>query len=351
MSPNKVLAALLVFVFLVFTLAVILTWSVRANILNADAYVEALEQAGFFEVPYDLIRDGDIPAPGGLLLKKGPLSVISGAELEAVARELAPPEWLRPQMERAVRDLIVVPAAPELDEPPDLTISLREVKERALGEPGDRALAIVLGALPVCAPGRAPLELGRDTPVCRPVDLDLDVFLRRLKSLLALLVDRVPDTYQLSWQPRQEAVLEDLQRAGRNLYRLQFVLLLLAVFNLALLGLIWLLAVRSPAEWLRWTGVPVLLLGLLTMLSALLIPRVVSWSLESTAFWAEAEVSAPLARALEDAVFAYTPMMLRPALFVGSVLTVVGLLLTLVSPFFPGRLQRLPLSTKPMVQR
>jgi hypothetical protein len=340
-SLNKVLSALLIIVFVIFTLAAILAWSVRANILNADAYVEALEGAGLFEVPYQLIHDGDIPKVGGLLLKEGPLSAISGAKLEAAARELAPPDWLRAQLERAIRDLLAVASAPELDALPDLVISLQEVKARALGAPGDRALALVIEALPDCAPGQAPFDLSSDTPICKPAGVDLTPFLTQLKTLLAPLVERVPDTYQVTWQPEQRDVLEDLGRAGQALDRLQAVLLLLVVLNLALMGLIWLLAVRSPGEWLRWTGGPLLLVGSLALLVALLVPRVVAWVLEEGDLWARGDVPPAVTQALEGAILDMALILLRPAMFVGAALAAVGLLLALVSLLFPGRRRRM----------
>jgi hypothetical protein len=342
MALNKVLAALLVVPFVFFTLIVILTWSAGDTVLDADAYVDTLTEAGFFEVPYHMIREGDIPGAGGLLLTEGPLSIVSGAELEAVARELAPPEWLRAQLERAIRDLVAVSDRSELDELPSLVISLREVKARVLGVPGDRALSIVIDALPECAAGQAPLDLSSDTPVCVPPGVDLASFLGELKTLLAPLVERVPDTYRVSWQPVQRDVLGDLQRAGRVVNQLRFVLLFLIALNLALLGLIWLLAVRSPAEWLRWTGLPLLLLGLLTLFLTWLVPQTVNWALDSQALWADGELPTVLIQALDAAIQDFTLLLFRPARFIGVVLAIVGLLLTLISPVFPGQRQSVP---------
>jgi hypothetical protein len=337
MFLNKAIAALLVVVFVLFTGAAILVWSVEDNILDADAYVQVLDEAGFYEVPYELIRDGEIPTAGGLLLEEGPLSVVSGTDLEVIARELAPPDWLQAQIERAVRDLVAVAEEPERKQMPGLVISLRQIKVRALDEPGDRALSIAVEALPVCAPGRLPLEFDSDTPVCKPPDVDLNPFLSRLKTLLGPLVERVPDTFVVGWQPEQQDVLEDLRQTGQTLDRLRFALLLLVALNLALLALIWVLAVRSPAEWLRWTGVPLLLLGLLALLLAVLTPRLVVAALEARSLWAEGNIPAPLARSLESAIRDFIPGLFRPALLAGMVLSGVGLLLALVSPLFPGR--------------
>jgi len=342
MSLNKAIAALLVILFVIFTLAVILGWSVQEKILDADAYVQALDEAGFYEVPYQLIREGEIPAAGGLLLEEGPLSVVSGSDLEAIARELGPPDWLRAQIEHAIRDLVAVAKEPELNRMPGLVISLREVKSRALGEPGERALSIAVEALPLCAPDRAPLEFDSDTPVCKPPEVDLGPFLNRLKLLLGPLVERVPDTFTVSWQPEQQDTLEDLRQARQILNRLRFALLFLIVLNLALIGLIWVLAVRSPAEWLRWTGVPLLLLGVLALFVALLTPGLVVAALDARSLWAEGNVPAPLAQSLESAIHDFIPGLFRPALLIGVVLSGVGLLLTLVSPLFPGRRRRMP---------
>jgi hypothetical protein len=347
MSLNKVLAALLVVIFVIFGFVVVVTWSVERNILDVEAYISALDEAEFFEVPYQLIREGEIPTPGGLLLKEGPLSVVSDLDMEAIARELAPPAWLRDQLERAIRDLLAVPEKSELDELPDLVISLSEVKERVLGEPGDRALSIVVQSLPVCASGRVPLDLNSDTPVCKPTQADLNPFLDQLKMLMTPLVQRVPDTYRVSWQPEQQDVLDDLQQAAQTLNRLRFALLLVAALDVALLCLVWVLAVRSPAEWLRWAGVPFLLLGLLVLLAALLIPRGLIWSLDIPALSAERNVPASLVESLDKAAGGFVPLLFRPARFLGVALTIVGLLLTLISPLFPGTRQRLWVASTP----
>ena len=340
MSLSKILAALLVIVFVAFSLVVILTSSVRANALNADAYVDALEGADFFKAPYQMIRDGEIPKVGGLLLREGPLAAVSGAEIEAVVRELAPPDWLRAQLERAIRDLLAVAAEPDLDELPELTISLSEVKARAMGESGDRALALVVEALDDCPPGQGPFDFSHDTPFCKPAGVNLDYFLSQLKMLLIPLVERLPDTYQVNWQSEQQDALQELQRGGQTLEQLQVVLLLLAVLNMALLGVIWLLAVRSPGEWLRWTGGPLLLLGLLALLAALPAPRAVAWWLDNSPLWTEVNVPAHLGRAVELAIVDLAGVLFRPALLAGVALVVIGLPLVMVSLLFPGRRQR-----------
>ncbi len=340
MSVSKALAALLVIVFVILGLFIILTWSVERDLLNADVYVETLDEAGFFELPYQLIREGDIPGAGGILLTEGPLSVVSGPQLEAVARELAPPDWLRAQLERGVRDVLAVAEAPEVEELPALVISLSEVKARALSEPGDRALNIVISALPQCVAGQVPLDMARAVPVCVPADLNVPVFTGELKTLLTPYVERVPDTYRVQWQPEQQDALQDLQRAGRTLDQLRVALLLLVALSAALLALIWLLAVRSPAEWLRWTGAPLLLLGGLALVAGWLPPRLIETGLERADLWSEASVPVAVGETMEQTVLALTETLFQPAVMVGLLLVVVGLALTLVSPLFPGRQAR-----------
>jgi hypothetical protein len=156
------------------------------------------------------------------------------------------------------------------------------------------------------------------------------------------MVERVPETYTVIWQPEERDVLEDLARARQVFDRLRVVLLLLVVLNVALLGLVWLLAVRSPAEWLRWTGGPLLFLGLLALLATLLIPQVVSWGFDNSTLWVEGNVPAPLAQALERAILDFILLLFRPALFVSAALVAIGLLLMLISALFPGRRQRVP---------
>jgi hypothetical protein len=339
MTFNKLLAILLVVLFVIFTLAAILTWLVGDRILDDEAYVQALEAADFFEVPYQLIREGQVPEAGGLLLTEGPLSVVSGEDLEIIARELAPPDWLRAQVERAIRDVLAVAEAPEVETLPHLAISLQEVKARALGEPGDRALSVVVEALPECEPGQAPLDVGRDQPICTPAGVDVRPFVSQLKVLLRPLVTRVPDTYQVTWPAGAQDVLEDLQRAGQILERLRVILVLLIALNGALLALIWLLVARSPAEWLRWTGGPLLLLGGAVFLAGWLIPRFVDWRLDQAQAWPQ-NVSPVLIQSLEAAVNHFTALLLEPVTLAGVILFAVGLSLMLLSLPFGTRSER-----------
>ena len=339
MSFNKLLAILLVIVFVIFTLAAILTWLVGNHILDDEAYVQALEEADFFEVPYQLIREGHIPEAGGLLLEQGPLAVVSGEDLETIARELAPPDWLRVQVERAIRDVLTVAETPEVGTLPDFLISLQEVKARALGAPGDRALQVVIEALPECEPGQMPLDVGRDQPICTPAGVDVTPFMGQLKGLLSLLVARVPDTYRVTWPAGAQDVLEDLQQAGHTLERLRVILILLIALNGALLALIWLLVVRSPAEWLRWTGGPLLLLGGAVFLAGWLIPRFVDQRLDQAQVWPQ-DISAALIQSLQGAVNHFTALLLEPVTLAGVVLFAVGLSLMLLSLPFGARSER-----------
>ncbi len=116
--------------------------------------------------------------------------------------------------------------------------------------------------------------------------------------------------------------------------QMQVLLLFLLLLNLALLGAIWALAARSPAEWLRWTGGPLLLLGLLALGLGLAAPRAVTWWLENSALWTGINVPARLDQVLELTIVDLAGVMFRPALLAGAALAVVGLLLALLSLLF-----------------
>jgi hypothetical protein len=337
---NKGLAVLLVVVLAAFVAAIILAWSVQLHILDADVYVEALDQTGFFQVPYQMIREGQIPGVAGLLLREGPFSILSGSDQEAVARELAPEDWLRSELTAGIRDLFQVAHSAEVDRMPDLVISLQDVKNRALGEPGQRALLIVLNAIPACAPGEAPVDLTRGTVVCLPPDIDPTAYINEIRLLLVPLVFRLPDTYRVSWQPDQRQALEDLRQTGQTMDRFRSVLLLMLALGVALLAMIWVLAVRSPAELLRWTGGPLLFTGLLVLLLAVLLPTGANAVLDYRSVLNSGDIPAPLSQTLADAVPGLIDQMFRPALFAGGLLALVGLVLTAVSPLFPGRQPR-----------
>jgi hypothetical protein len=115
---------------------------------------------------------------------------------------------------------------------------------------------------------------------------------------------------------------------------------LMLTLSAALLALIWVLAVRSPAEWLRWTGGPLLFTGLLVLLLAVLLPVGVNSVLDYRSVLNSGDIPAPLSQALADAVPDFINQLFRPALFAGGLLALVGLVLVAASPLFPGRQPR-----------
>ncbi len=321
-----------VFCFVFFAGAFILVWSIQDRLLDADTWVAALDRAGLFELPYELIGDGEVPGFARDLLTQGPLAALQDADLEQVARDLAPVEWLRQQVRQTLQA--------NLDqlgqrESVDVVVSLAEVKARALGDPGERALERVIASLPLCQSGQTPFQLSPDIPLCRPPDVEPSLFGSTLKTYLTLYVERLPDRWRVGVGSRDRQITRDLRRVGKALNWLEARLPLALALALGSLLLAWLLAVRSPGQWLRWTGGPLLLLGLVTSLVAVLVPPVIAWQVEGGRFWPDSDLPARLRQAASQVPADLASVLFQFTLLVGVVIVVMGGVLVVVSFFFP----------------
>ncbi|MEJ2750709.1 MAG: hypothetical protein P8183_22800, partial [Anaerolineae bacterium] len=215
-----------------------------------------------------------------------PIPVDTAVLAEAIQMVL-PPEWMSSQMETAVDDVF---DGLEAGTPTDIVVELdaAPLLARVRGEPGQQAMTLVVESLPPCAEGNDSAALtvrGVAVPDCLPPDLTAAEAAQLAHDLLVETLDQNP---QLVAEAEQLQV--PLLTLGRLSPKRRFLFEWLHWFFLVaqgwagflwlipagLLLLIWLLVVRSWADWGRWWGWPLLVTAVLTFLAAWSMPLVIT---------------------------------------------------------------------------
>lgn len=238
------------------------------------------------------------------------------AVLAEVVTLLAPPGWLSTQTDTAVDTLFNALETGNLSAS-SVELDAQPLLDRMQGEPGQRAVAVVVGSLPLCA---SPADFAPQTgqlpiPTCVPPEVDVALLaqqahanvveaLRQNPQLDAQIgLFRLPLLQNDSFTPEAQAAF---QRASRTFRLLQQGTALLWLLPLSCLLLILLLAVRSLGEWGRWWGWPLLAAAVSALLLALVLPAL------ATFFWRTAVLTPAAGFSLALPVEQMLPQLVEP---------------------------------------
>ena len=293
----KALAVLpICFCFFVLFLLFLGIFNARITMFDAGFYKDHLLKSNIYERAYtDLLpafvepneENKAIGFFGNLEERIG----LTDADIESLARQLFPPEFIRSNSERFV-DEIVAYAKNDTDTL-DLTLDLRRRKARApaillefVGKRFD-TLRDCTGGLAAEIREMEKLTQGGDLPSCFPAQAALQTGLSRasvkstftdtIETEVRNTVDReVPDVVDLVQEAAdqtdqtREEFLEDLDDARPWMsFTLSWGLVLCGLLLAMLLGLIGLLYRTSPRTALRWAGTIVFLSALVPLIGFL----------------------------------------------------------------------------------
>lgn len=209
------------------------------------------------------------------------LPVSTDVVIEAVT-VLAPPDWVSSQTDPAVDALFdaletgeLTTAAVELD--------ALGLLERARGEPGRQAVSVIINNLPVCTDPAAVLTPPAPgaLPTCLPPAINPDALTQQVHTVLVQTLDQNPQIQEqarivrlplLESEQATPQAQAQFQRAHQLFWLAQRASWSLWLLPLGCLLLILLLVVRSPGEWGRWWGWPLLGAALTALFFALVLP-------------------------------------------------------------------------------
>jgi hypothetical protein len=334
-------SAIVVAIILVFTLVLVLfLFNFGRVITDREAIKIALkEEVLLDEATADLVRAelDNLPA-----LQVLPPAIRESESLQGALDTLITSEWAAGQTEvviDALFDYFETGDESELE----IALDIGELLRSLRGETGRQLVVAVLEGLPTCSLDELPdidLASGKiEISGCMPPFVPIDLVANSLHALLVNAIDEdtasafVGDSIEINLleldpQSRTEA-LASFQRV-RQLYSVgRFTSWLLWLVPLACLGLIVILAVRSPGGFGHWLGWPLLVAAGIALVAAyLILPLLLNFGLDALVTSAPSEGSTPLAfRVLRVALEAMADIWLARVKLQSVLVLIAGLFL------------------------
>ncbi|MEX1247685.1 MAG: hypothetical protein WEA61_04335 [Anaerolineales bacterium] len=215
---------------------------------------------------------------------------------------------------------------------PDLHLDLTGLKANA-ADKASQVMVVILDALPACSAdaastfisGAAGVAAMGAIPACRPEEPVYTEIITQVGGALGQMVSRTPDTFDLSQITQGQDAPEELVRLRESLIRLRFGLAWGWVAVLAIGLLAAALAAHGFISFLRWSGWPIMISGLLTLalgLSVFAFTFSFLESLLSSTIGSDSTTMNVLASAVAGGVLNQVG---GPLLLQGAIATVLGL--------------------------
>ena len=263
---RRVFAILFSGAFVALLLLTTLALSLRSFVFDAGFYVGALKAQGVFQ---RLEQD-----PLGVLdlTDQIPqLAAIPQALQQQVITTILPAGWLEKQVTQIAQAVLVWLVAGE-DGAPEISIDLRQLKDRLQGPPGRQVVEEVVNTIPTCRPDQQPQLTWVELPECLPDVFDRNFISDQVAVSLADTAGRLPSQFDIG--PRLSPYL----RGGLkfNGQRVGVVVLDAGLLILALgTGVLWIVAAvlggRRRRERWQWLGGTLLAASVLTIGLSLLL--------------------------------------------------------------------------------
>jgi hypothetical protein len=170
------------------------------------------------------------------------------------------------------------------------SVPLDEFKTNLISEGGDDLIQLILSAQPRCteeqiAQLRSTSFGEEETPpiICAASGEMLDVLSTELRSQLSEAISSIPDKATFIKPPStSDSSSENGPFSGKNpqevLKKINLVVRLSPLLPLVLLLLVAVFGVRSMKGWLRWWGIPILIVGLITLTIGIALRPLLDWT-------------------------------------------------------------------------
>jgi len=303
---SKAIAAILTIVFVITTLVVLMLFNIERGLLQADIFKDAMAEQGFYDQLPGLLADqlqgsmtynpcendptqceGEGPPGEG---EGGPPDIMTNLTTEDWERLLGgliPPSWLQTQVESVLDQAFAFLETGNTE--PGVLISMVTLKAHIAGEEGLQAILGVIQSKPPCTEeqlnqlgqfGGDMTELISVLLTCSPPQELIDEFLPEIRPILEEVVAGIKDEVNLL--DSLGGMLAGEGDGGFDLEILGLIRLairLSPLLPLALLLLVTLFGVRSLKGFLRWWGIPLLIVGVIAVVGAAMIPLLLNWAI------------------------------------------------------------------------
>ena len=287
----KVFAILFSILFVITGVIAILMFTATKLAFDPVMYKQALSSTDIYErvpellgeqIVYSLNRNPCIQNPATCTeeqLNATPsyLFSIDAPTWETIITKFIDPEWFKEQTESAIDQIIEFLVTP--GETFSLDVSLVELKARIRGEEGYQAVVSLINSLEPCSSGDMlnllNAALGFDelssVSLCRPSESVLTLGESAIRESLNVVADKLPDNTSILVETTSPGFKNNLAATQRSMQLLRTLTQLSPIIPLSLLLIITLLVVRSLKGFLKWWGIPLVSVALLTFVCSLLL--------------------------------------------------------------------------------
>lgn len=356
---GRLVALIIIFVLVVITPPLILAYNVQEAAVNGDFLDELVQDPRVFEeaIP-EMADDMATSIRRDLELRNEPIAQLDAQEWEQILYAVVPPDFMQEWAQGSIDSLQTsLRRGGRFLE--DIVLPFGEIRDNIVNDPEQTVLRTITAAQLACSDGQEPLGAPNDLiPQCQPSESRLEAFYDRLsqqwqeqprdvwQQLMPDTLDRYPDNISIPefveaesgeqwWEARMG------WRATRwGLQAARWILALyISIQCIAALGIVALLAARNWREALRWTGSPLTLIGIFTLLLALAV--LVGAEATTWAFF-DPEIPRSVQDALADTVHAFSGDVWPSMLWQGGVLVILGVGLWILSFLVPGERKLAP---------
>jgi hypothetical protein len=286
----KAFAILFSILFVISGVVTILMYTVSKLAFDPGIYKQALSSTGIYgripellgeQIVYSLNRNPCVQNPTSCTeeqLNATPsyLFSIDAPTWETIIAKFIDPDWFKEQTESTIDQIIEFLVTP--GETFSLDISLVKLKARIGGEEGFQAIVSLINSLEPCASGDMlnllNATLGLDglssVPLCRPSESVLILGESAIRESLKVVADKLPDNTSILVEKALPGFENGLVVTQRSMQLLRTLTQLSPIIPLCLLLVITLLVVRSLKGFLKWWGIPLVSVSLITFICSLL---------------------------------------------------------------------------------
>ena len=307
--------------------AALILFNVEGRAFSAGTYKQAFERQNLY---------GRMPA---ILADALHTAILQNGNAEPFLRNMGSSEWeaaiasiLPPQELKAMSDLTLDSVFGYLNNQSDsAVVPLQIVKARLAGPQGMELVHRILNAQPECTLEQL-LQMGLgfvvgDVSLCKPPDDMLGLVEPLLEAELRFLTGVIPDEVVLVSAEPGDPQGDPRIRLNRARTIMKFSPLLPAVLLISLTAL----AVRSLTDWLKWWGFPLLAIGAISALAAMIGSPVLGLVIRTVMQSQVSFLPPVLISALGETISAVSTQILSPVVLEGALLAGVGFVMVVTS--------------------
>ena len=329
----KILAVLCAVLFVLTGIVALPVFNIEQKAISSGTYKQAFERQKLYEQMPGILAS----AMQESMTQKPGASAISQQDWEKILATLLPPDELQALTNEALDS-----AFDYLNGRTDsASISLLPFKQHMAGASGVEAVKQVLNAQPACTQEQltqlgSNLISGGELLLCNPPAELVDMFNPMIESQLQFMTVNIPD--QVTLIKGNQTATADGRDPRVMLRRVRGVMKWTPIVPLIFLFGLTILAVRRLIDWLKWWGVPFIVVGAVTALIALLgAPALIAFAQGTLQNRGADSVPPAVLSVAQATIGSVAREILSPVVVQGSLLALAGVVMVVSGIYLSNR--------------